>query len=219
MKKLRILCLHGYHGSARILRSQMQSLVSGSESVAEYIVIDAPSLTGGDFGWWHAVEQPFSAERGDPGVDRATGYYKGWARTREFLESVFAEQGPFDGVFGFSQGSALTGLLVGLRAPDGRVTQDKPLAFDFAVLVGGFVSNDPSHGELYSSAASFELPSLHIIGRSDFIVPNGVSRRLAAKFQKPTILEHAGGHVIASKPEIRAQYLEFLQEAARRRRA
>jgi predicted esterase len=217
MNKLRLLCLHGYHGSARILRAQLQSLVSGSESLAEYVVIDAPSRASGDFGWWHAVEQSNSAERGDPGVDGRAAYYKGWPRTREFLESVFAEQGPFDGVFGFSQGAALTGLLVGLRAPDGRVTKDKPLAFDFAVLVGGFVSNDPSHAELYSFAPSFALPSLHVIGRSDFVVPSRVSRRLAAKFHEPTILEHSGGHVIASTPEARSQYLEFLQAAALQR--
>ena len=210
MKRLRILCLHGYRGSARTLQDQMKPLVSDSESLVEYIAIDAPTLTSGDFGWWRAVADKSSAASGDPGVNPAPKHYKGWTRTRELLESVFAERGPFDGVFGFSQGAALTGLLVGLRASDGLITKDKPLSFGFAILVGGFTSNDPKHAALYSSSQSYSLPSLHLIGLADSIVPSEVSQRLAAKFTNPTLALHSGGHVIPSTPEIRQQYRAFL---------
>src|SRR5262245_755899 len=59
--KLRILCLHGYHGSGRILRTQMASFGAELSSLAELVFVDAPSLAAGDFGWWHAAKE-------DPGV-------------------------------------------------------------------------------------------------------------------------------------------------------
>ncbi len=43
MKKLRVLCLHGYHGSADVLRDQMSALTSGLEPLAEFVFVDAPS--------------------------------------------------------------------------------------------------------------------------------------------------------------------------------
>src|SRR6266478_5587653 len=212
MKRLRILCLHGYNGNAEVMRDQMRALVTGTETLAEYISVDAPSLAVGDFGWWHAVDDPNATGRGDPGVDGRVKYYKGWQRTRDWLVSVFAQRGPFDGVLGFSQGAALTGLMVGMRAPAGKTTPEHPLAFDFATIVSGFRSNDPSHAVLYASKESFDLPSLHIIGRSDFIVPPAESFELASAFASPTILQHGGGHVIASTSEIRDRYRRFLEE-------
>src|SRR5439155_6076620 len=109
----------------------------------------------------------------------------------------------FDGVFGFSQGAALTSLLVGLRAPDGQVSADKPLSFDFAVMVGGFRSDSADHAHLYAAKDNYTLPSLHIIGQADRIVPAQDSRILAAQFASPTVLEHTAGHVIPGTPQVR----------------
>jgi fermentation-respiration switch protein FrsA (DUF1100 family) len=210
VRPLRILCLHGYHGSGEVLRRQMQSLISGLESRVELVHLDAPSLSAGDYGWWHA--------RGgdESGVGHAPMRYEGWDRTRKAIVSAFEQRGPFDGIFGFSQGAALAGLLVGLRAPGGVPTTEQPLIFDFAILVSGFVSNDPAHAALYSRRASYALPSLHIVGRSDGIVPARDTMALAARFSEPSILEHGGGHVIASEPSIRSGVDSFLQEMSRR---
>jgi hypothetical protein len=195
MGKARVLCLHGYHGSGSILRRQMRPLAEGLTSTVEFVYADAPSLAAGDFGWWHLN-------------------FKGWERTRDWAVSLFARQPRFDGVFGFSQGAALTSLLVGMRAPDGQVSEQKPLTFDFAIMVGGFRSDSPLHAELYASTDSFELPSLHVIGRTDTIVPSADSRILAAQFTSPIVLEHPGGHVIPDMSTIRGAW--FLDEASRR---
>ena len=214
-RKLRLLCLHGYHGSAETLRSQMRALFEGLDSLVELVCIDAPSLAQGDFGWWHAVQDARAPAREDPGLGSAARHYKGWERSRDALVACFQRQGPFDGVFGFSQGAALTGLLVGLRAPDGRPTPEHPLAFRFAVLVSGFPSNDPSHGALYASRESYALPSLHLVGRADGIVPPRDTRALAARFVNPLVVEHDGGHVIASTPAVREQVRGFLEARLR----
>src|SRR5436305_374394 len=211
LNTLRILCLHGYHGSADILRRQMAALIDGLDDVAQFVCVDAPSLAAGDFGWWHAKASPDSPDHDDVGVDARSRHYQGWQRTRDGIVSLFAQHGPFDGVFGFSQGAALTGLLVGLRAPDGHASAARPLVFDFAAMVGGFPAADPALATLYDETTSYGLPSVHIIGRADSIVPAGVSRALASRFANPLVLEHAGGHVIASTPEIRARFRAFLE--------
>ena len=211
MRKLRILCLHGYHGSAKTLQTQMRPLTRGLESLAEFVCVDAPSLATGDFGWWHAV----SNVGDDPkhaGVDRPTMRYEGWLKTKAWLISLFQQSAPFDGVFGFSQGAALTSLLVGLRNP--REAEDR-ISFDFAMMVGGFASNDGSHAHLYQRSSEYGLPSVHIIGGSDFVVPSGNSDRLASLFKAPLILRHSGGHIIPDNPQIRNSVVAFLQERAR----
>jgi predicted alpha/beta hydrolase family esterase len=71
--------------------------------------------------------------------------------------------------------------------------------FDFAVMVGGFKSDSPQHAHLFRRELT--LPSVHVMGRSDTIVPIGDSRELANQFREPLVLEHPGGHVV---PAIRA---------------
>jgi acetyl esterase/lipase len=214
-KKLRILSLHGYHGSGDVLRQQMAPLAGDLGSLAEFVTVDAPNLGHGNFGWWHA-QMPDGPPREDPGVPPGAKRYQGWPTTRDFIVNLFATQGPFDGVFGFSQGAALTGLLVGLRAPDRKPTAEKPLVFDFAMMVGGFVSADPELARLYGATDSYALPSVHIIGRSDGVVPPEKSKALAAKFKDALTLEHDGGHVIAATPTVRRRVAEFLQERLQR---
>lgn len=217
--KLRILCLHGYRGSGPTLRAQMASLASALEPFAEFVYVDAPSLAEGDYGWWHAVENDSPSAPTDPGLDPSAIHYKGWSRTRDAIISIFEREGPFDGVFGFSQGAALASLLVGLRSPDGRPTRERPLAFDFALMVGGFASRDPAHASLYKAAGAYDLPSVHIIGRSDGVVPNSASFDLASRFKTPLILQHDGGHVIASDSQTKAQVKAFFEARLQSRRA
>ena len=214
MDKLRILCLHGYHGSGDILRRQMSSLIEGTQALAEFVYLDAPSLASGDFGWWHAMS---TATSRDAGVGPTRKRYEGWERTFECVAETFAVLGPFDGVFGFSQGASLTSLLVGLRAPDGNPTEAKPLAFGFAVMVGGFLGADPVLALQYANRLCYELPSAHVIGLGDGIVPAPLSHALAAVFEKPLILQHDGGHVVAANLETRSGFRSFLEEMLRRK--
>jgi pimeloyl-ACP methyl ester carboxylesterase len=211
MKRLRILCLHGYHGSATTLRSQMAALVSELDALTEFVCVDAPSLAAGDFGWWHATAQLHTAGAHDAGVGPGAKHYQGWARTRDSIVDIFDKQGPFDGVLGFSQGAALTSILVGLRASNGRAMPDKPLRFDFALMVGGFPVADPQLRKLYDDASSYQLPTLHLIGRSDRVVPPDISQRLASKFPHPWIVEHDGGHVVAATVQVCKDVRQFLQ--------
>ena len=217
MNKLRILCLHGYHGSGDILRRQMSALIEGMDALAEFACLDAPSLAFGDFGWWHAKSTANPPASKDAGVGPARKRYEGWERTFASVVETFAAHGPFDGVFGFSQGASLTSLLVGLRTPAGHPTEARPLRFDFAVMVGGFAGADPALASRYADRHCYELPSAHIIGLGDHIVAAPLSRALAAVFKEALILEHDGGHVIAATPETRSGFRSFLEDMLRRK--
>jgi pimeloyl-ACP methyl ester carboxylesterase len=231
MEKLRVLCLHGYQGSAHVLRRQMAALADGLDDVAAFVYLDAPSLAAGDFGWWRAVAVQSATTPTNVGVGLGAKRYEGWQKTRDAIVSAFARQGPFDGLFGFSQGAALAALLVGLRSrddlvasgladPAGRTSgSDKSLSFDFAVMVGGFVAADADLAGLYGEKANYDLPSAHIIGRSDAVVPREASLGLASKFNNPLILEHEGGHVISNAPHIRQGFRIFLDEMRQRKSA
>jgi hypothetical protein len=193
MRELRILCLHGYHGSAPSLRRQMAGLAASIDNV-EFVYVDAPSLAHGDFGWWHSPS-------------------RGWDRTRDWAVELFATQPRFDGVFGFSQGAAMTGLLTGMR----QASVDQPnntIDFDFAVMVGGFKNDAPRHAELYEHM--FTVPSLHIIGSSDVIISPPESQELVDQFEDPVVVRHPGGHVVPSDRAVVEQVVRFLDRMSSR---
>lgn len=79
----------------------------------------------------------------------------GWDDTLHYLRKVLIEQGPFDGVLGFSQGGALGGYLTALlerptldpifSAPATSSEENWPHPpFKFAILVSGLVPAAPA---------------------------------------------------------------------------
>jgi pimeloyl-ACP methyl ester carboxylesterase len=186
MSHLRILCLHGYHGSATILRDQMASLVAALPSGIEYDYVNAPSRAAGDFGWWHE------------GFD-------GWERTRDWAIDLVSAGPRYDGVFGFSQGAALAGLLTAVRE---NGSAPSAFRFGFAIMVGGFTSDLPRHADLFPRKLA--TPSIHVIGRRDVIVPGKDSLRLADRFADPLVLEHPGGHAVPGNDAVAKPVADFL---------
>ena len=187
MRDLRILCLHGYHGSAVTLRRQMAPLAATLPSTVELVHVDAPSLARGDFGWWHEG-------------------FSGWERTRDWVLELLRTGPRFDGLFGFSQGAALTGLLAAYRESDPAAAAD--LDIDFAIMVGGFTSPFAEHADLFRHKLT--LPSAHVIGRSDGIVPRPDSLLLADRFAGPLVIQHPGGHIVPGEPAVTTPIVEFL---------
>jgi hypothetical protein len=186
MSDLRVLCLHGYHGSGAILRDQMRPLTAALPSNVEFVHVDAPSRATGDFGWWHE------------GFD-------GWERTRDWAIGLVCAGPRFDGVFGFSQGAALAGLLTAVQESGSAPPE---FHFGFAVMVGGFTSDMPQHAELFRHKLT--TPSVHVIGRGDVIVPRPDSLRLADRFADPLVLEHPGGHTVPGHAAVAGPVSEFL---------
>ncbi|KAJ8106138.1 hypothetical protein ONZ43_g7165 [Nemania bipapillata] len=98
---MKILCLHGVGSSGAILEAQMANLRRELDPSFELVFVDGP----------------FEHERG-PGIpEYQTGPFfshtEGYspvhiAQAVDHLKTILEEEGPFDGIFGFSQGAALT---------------------------------------------------------------------------------------------------------------
>jgi hypothetical protein len=99
VKKLRILMLHGRQQNKEILQSRTTGKKKWlkDDKHIELIYVDAPHQMvekGEDgeplYAWWYS--------------DRDDKEGKGIFLTLDYMRGIFKDKGPFDGVFGFSQG-------------------------------------------------------------------------------------------------------------------
>lgn len=110
------MALHGYTSNAFILQRRMGAIRKACRDVADFVFLNGPhrvepittaaqSLDAPESNssalddntpleeqpraWWRASDQ---------------GHYDGWDETVRFLNEKIRQEGPFDGVLGFSQG-------------------------------------------------------------------------------------------------------------------
>lgn len=200
--ELRLLCLHGYGQSARRFRARTGALRKALRGRAELLYLDAPHRLPAQpgepeeeeeeapRGWWLESGPGPAPEKEPEAALRA-------------VAAALAALGPVDGLLGFSQGAALAGLVCALReGGDGR------FPFRFALLVAGFPA------EAAGAAGALRVPSLHVFGQADRVIPAAESRALAARFAQPVLLAHEGGHFVPAAAAQRAAYLAFLRRFA-----
>lgn len=106
---------------------------------------------------------------------------EGWEESHRHLERVLLQQGPFDGVLGFSQGAAVAAVLAAQQwlqqrgqpcacaGADTSLAPARPRPLSFAILCSGYRSPLPAHRgvlERAAAAGGAALPTLHIYGSS-----------------------------------------------------
>ena len=99
--------------------------------------------------------------------------------------------GPYDGLYGFSQGAALVSLISRpgmIDALGGCAVRP----WSFVILGCGVHLGDEAAAALCATAP-IALPSLHLIGRWDLLCRTG-SERLAEQYTAPTVYTHDWGH-------------------------
>eukprot|EP00698_Gefionella_okellyi_P004718 TRINITY_DN14313_c0_g1_i1.p1 TRINITY_DN14313_c0_g1~~TRINITY_DN14313_c0_g1_i1.p1 ORF type:complete len:244 (-),score=23.35 TRINITY_DN14313_c0_g1_i1:128-823(-) len=224
--RLRLLCLHGFRQNASSFRGRLAAFTKQLSSVAELIFADAPHVipplsqttTPTD----NATESVTSSQHsrrawliahGPPMLDE-TQYLTqqfGWEQSLPVLQSIIREQGPFDGVLGFSQGAAVTSVLCALQQLQPEAF---PSRFRFAVMFSGFCSPAEEHQRLYEQCRGIDIPSLHVFGATDRQI--SVSQQLADVFAdtggRKVVVWHQLGHVVPSSAEFIAQYEAFLAQ-------
>lgn len=151
-------------------------------------------------GWWFSDIQAksFNAQQQ---CEESLGLDQSVAAVRETV----ATQGPFDGVLGFSQGAAFVAMLCALQ----EQKLEPRFSFRFAVLVAGFRSACKEHEKFY--AAPLQIPSLHVFGLEDRVIPDYMSRELLPSFHDPQVLVHPGGHFVPAAAAHRPTYQDFLK--------
>lgn len=129
-------------------------------------------------------------------------------------------EGPFDGAFGFSQGTCMLTLLSDAtvwQACGGRSATFPPWRF---LLLGCGTDHLLRSAQAPAmSALPLAVPSLHLMGKRDAILAQ--SRALSRRFASPVLLEHEHGHVVPiglADPNhpVRARIHRFIQEHSSR---
>ncbi|CAN1821398.1 Rhodanese-like domain-containing protein 6 [Linum perenne] len=120
---------------------------------------------------------------------------QGFEISLEHLKDVFAREGPFDGILGFSQGAAMAASICSLE-PKLR----EGIKFRFAIFCSGFAAELSKKIE----PGSIKCPSLHIFGSvvgKDRQIDNVASRDLASLFEDgcSVVIEHDCGHIIPTR--------------------
>ncbi|BDA43290.1 probable thiosulfate sulfurtransferase/rhodanese-like domain-containing protein at N-terminal half [Coccomyxa sp. Obi] len=145
----------------------------------------------------------------------------GWQETWQYLQQILRNDGPFDGVMGYSQGASVATALCAHQ----QLCQGDPVGpgwqpLRFAILCSGYVSPAPEHQQLHAAAGSISLPSLHVFGtKTDAAsscggVSAAESRALADCFDpcQRLVVEHSGGHYIPISKPVLTLFTQFLRQ-------
>ncbi|KAJ5475452.1 hypothetical protein N7539_007739 [Penicillium diatomitis] len=231
---LRILMLHGYtqsgplfHAKSRALVKHIQKNFPSHEVVASYPTgplklrpSDVPGYEPSEgngtnnedeieaYGWFRR------SNTSDPPL------YQGLEDGLAAIAKVLSEEGPFDGVIGFSQGAAMVGMVAGLLETGRQEAFAHFEQHDSGGASGipypaSFAAPDFQHPR--SSLQSHTTPVLHVLGSLDAVVEESKSRALIeACAGKPEadglVVWHPGGHFLPSQRPYLDAVARFIRE-------
>ena len=134
----KILALHGFGTNAAFLDMQLQKSTFRSilNTSAQIHTLDGPHTVGRTDYVPASFEGPYHAWWKTNKTEDGKMNYGGWHTTVAYVEKFMKEEGPFDGILGFSQGACCVALLAGMQQ-QGIHLQDLP-ALKFVIIIGGF---------------------------------------------------------------------------------
>lgn len=253
---LKILMLHGYTQSGSLFNAKSRALTKHIQKAFPLHEVSAiyptapirllPSDIPGyepssesnpdneieSYGWWRR------SNTATPPL--YTGLDEGFAAVARTLK----EEGPFDGVIGFSQGAALAAMVAALLEPgrkasfkhfsnisdDGAAGIEIPVPFGdeefqhpqlkFAICYSGFRSPGARYRAFYEEPA-IQTPVLHVLGSLDALVDESRSRALieacAGEPEKEgLVVWHPGGHFLPSQRPYLDAAVRFIREQLER---
>lgn len=193
----KILCLHGGGGSGQGFQDD-PGMVQLQVALPDF-----------DFVYAHAPhgDQEGASWLRDPpgGKDEPTIDPEWAAASNTVLDGVVAGQGPFFGILGYSQGSAMVPVYLA-HAPVGT--------FQMAILFCGYLTTT-HEGVLANvrAASPFgNIPALVWMGAEDSIISNPMTAEQATVFTSPTVVTSpaAGHHVPESCDSTFGQVIAFV---------
>ena len=181
----RVLCLHSFRTSGAIFREQCFNFSSfGAKLEAAGFELDFPDAPyrctpEDEEKVYPVVKEAFPActtyhEWYNASDDHSE--YRRLGETIAFLERYMAENGPYAGVVGFSQGGTLAHLVAYLQASGAAFTRHPPLRF--LVVLCARRSRAAAHARFWESAPLQALPRALVIagGRDDAVAPAEVQK-------------------------------------------
>ncbi|KAK8045424.1 hypothetical protein PG993_005448 [Apiospora rasikravindrae] len=130
---MKFLCLHGMGANSDVYEIQMASIRAKLDSAHEFFFVDGPIECDPAEGVDRVSSGPFLCYYDKPVQERLQ-------RAFDLLDDVIREDGPFDGIFGFSQGGALAAsFLLHHR----EMHPHDPEPFQLAIFMGATLPFDP----------------------------------------------------------------------------
>ncbi|UZJ52490.1 hypothetical protein CBS101457_001810 [Exobasidium rhododendri] len=223
-RKLRIMALHGYTSNAFVLQRRMGAIRKACKDTADFVYLNGP-IRVEPITSTQSLDAPENSQSAlDPDLPleeqpRAwwkasdDGSYTLFDETIDFLNEEFIKQGPFDAVFGFSQGACLAALMASAFEAPSRYPRLKlppgqgPLRF--CISVSGFRARDTKLQALFPSEG-IQTPVLHILGKADQIVDEERAMTLVEVASNSRVEYHESGHVVPSQANFRNFYRDFI---------
>ncbi|KAI4720272.1 FSH1-domain-containing protein [Aureobasidium sp. EXF-10727] len=238
-RKLKILMLHGYTQSGPLFQAKTQRIKKLLEKSLASLPINSSDTTINGIDLIYPTG-PFNVTSADMNGAEVRDDANGWWKLRnrgepqdgidEGLSTVaktLKEHGPFDGVMGFSQGAALTAMVVsllepgredtfaavaeGMRFPDEfKRLRHPPLRF--GVCFSGLVNKCAEYSAFYEP--KIQTPVLHVLGSMDTIVEESESLALAERCVDgdDMVIRHAGTHTVPSSERDIAAVIQFIRD-------
>ena len=181
------------------------------------------------WGWWRRKDRMIDG--------REEIVYEGMEEGLRVIGRCMRDEGPFDGVIGFSQGGCAAGMVTsllekmrkgeagienfvgflkeGLGAQnanfDAEMDGKSPLPLQFTIVYSGFKAPGPSYVPLYSPNIS--TPTLHFLGALDSVVKESRSRALIDVCEDAEVVIHPGGHFLPSQRVWMDAALKFVKKS------
>lgn len=225
----RLLCLHGFCQNGAVLRAKTHALRKELQRTANASLVfldaphvlppaaddavDAPSGIRREKRTWWRTRSPSGSDV-NHGADKV---YEGFDESLQAVSMAFEEHGGFDGVLGFSQGAVFAHLVC--AAACGWETGAEGVGgisgLKFGIMVAGFPTRDAGMQgmmEMDMREGGMKIPSLHVWGRADTLVPPEGSEKLSELFEAGSreCVVHDGGHVVPQKKEERKAVADFV---------
>lgn len=143
------------------------------------------------------------------------------------MAKVLQEQGPFDGVMGFSQGAALAAMVTslleagradafagvrdGMAFPPSFAELQHP-SLKFGICFSGLLNKHEKYTAFYEP--KIQTPVLHVLGSMDTIVEESESLALADRCVDAgagNIIRHAGTHTVPTSERDIAAVIQFIR--------
>lgn len=206
----RILVLHGFYDSAEIRQNQMKALIRQMKNI-EFVFVNAPF----EFVNYNFIPTPITDKRYQwmsykPEWKGTEFDYDTFEESIAFIVNYINQNGPFDGLLGFSQGAVVcVGALLNVQQ-----WARLPSCIKFVILIGCPIIVDSRLKPILETFhQQNHLPTLHISGRTDSLITTDMSETTFKCFN-PSYAEfyvHKGGHYCPSDSDFRQKLTDFIQ--------
>lgn len=189
---MNILVLHGINQNVKIMKEQCKNIekyltnITFHYSEGSYIIDNETSTRS----WWNENFANFCMNF----LTKKSSVALGIHETMDELNKIWDAK-KYDGIIGFSQGTLVATLLAEKVNPK------------FVILFSGFIEPFPTNVDKVST---LDIPSLHIWGKNDFLVPAKESFKLSQLYISADYHIHNGAHEIPTEIDTMKYIDEFI---------